>query len=465
MAENKKNRILSKVFGKGQSIVETIYDPRSEETLMAIHENGKTRVEEKYTDLRGDDYYPILPTTDFIRSGLVRLASTPSPYEGEFKLYKKIRDFIGEYVQADSEFISVSAIYVMMTWVYDRFRTLPYLRVIGTYGTGKSRFLEVMASMAYKGMLCGGSTTTSAMFRMVDNIQGTLVFDEADFRSSETWSDIVKVLNSGHSRGGTVSRTERIGKDGEFAPRTFSVFTPKILASRNRFTDEALESRCLTRHFYPLSSVQRPVHLPDDFEDKAREIRNQLLSFRMEMFNKIHEDPSTLEGITTPRLKQMALAMTTISKLVGDEVLKQILEYLKQYEQELQAWQEPDLEADIMLCIGIIRLIPEVEKEKKIHMEQISRHFNQHIAETKTIQNGYYSKDEITSKRVGTIVKNLHLRKSRDGKGYFIPLDSQQTKAIDLLIERYGLDKLIKQSNLEQVSEIKIEEKTDEILW
>ncbi len=453
MKKEDKNRILSKVFNQGQTILETIYNPQDEETYLAVHEDGGSTVREEYTDSRGDILHPTSPSTDFVKSGLVRLPSRLEAYEGPEKMYEKVKSFLNEFVQMDSEFVSVSAVYVLMTWVYDKFRTIPYLRVIGTYGTGKSRFLEVMASMSYKGMLCGGSTTTSAMFRMVDMIQGTLVFDEADFQSSETWSDIVKVLNSGHSRGGTVSRTERVGKDGEFAPRTFSVYTPKILGSRKRFSDEALESRCLTRHLYPLSAVQRPVHLPADFEKRATGIRNQLMSFRFDSYLKIQEEQDALQEISSPRLKQMALALATTAKMISPKVYQQILDYLRNYERDLQAWQEPNLEADILYCLGMLRNTPEAKDSKKIHMEEIGQYFNKNLAEGKTSYGGFSYKDEITSKKVGSVIKALHLRKGRDGKGYFIPLDTQQMKAIDSLLERHGIEKLINQSSPESITD------------
>ena len=40
-------------------------------------------------------------------------------------------------------------------------------------------------------------------------------------------------------------------KNGEFEPKAYNVFSPKILATRKAFADVALESRCITERVRP----------------------------------------------------------------------------------------------------------------------------------------------------------------------------------------------------------------------
>jgi len=122
-------------------------------------------------------------------------------------------------------------------------------------------------------MMAGGSTTSASVFRTNDQVRGTFVLDEADFRASEMWSDIVKILNGGQTQGSPVIRMEPKG-DG-FITKAFHVFGPKVLASREQFADKALESRCLTQIMLPQEKVLVPVHLPENFEAVRDALKKQ----------------------------------------------------------------------------------------------------------------------------------------------------------------------------------------------
>src|SRR5436190_2148860 len=122
----------------------------------------------------------------------------------------------------------------------------PYLRVRGDFGSGKTRFLLTVGSLCYKPIFASGASTVSPLFRILDAFKGTLVMDESDFRMSDERAEIVKILNNGNARGFPVLRSEVSGKKGEFNPRAYAVFGPKLVATRGFFQDRALESRCIT---------------------------------------------------------------------------------------------------------------------------------------------------------------------------------------------------------------------------
>ena len=177
-----------------------------------------------------------------IKNKFVVLPSDLEDYDSIGSLHSEIKDFIARYVSLPENFYNVCASFVLMTWVYEKFNVLPYLRVIGHFGTGKSRFLHTIGNLCYLPMLAGGSISTAAVFRTLDLIKGTLIFDEADFRESDMKAEITKILNSGNQKGGTVSRMKPDNNDS-FETEIFDVFGPKIIASREVFTDPALESR------------------------------------------------------------------------------------------------------------------------------------------------------------------------------------------------------------------------------
>src|SRR6185503_9020715 len=98
--------------------------------------------------------------------------------------------------------------FVLLSWLYDAHYEIPYLRVRGEPGSGKTRFLLTVGSLCYKPIFASGASTVSPLFRMLDMIRGTLILDEADFRFSDERAEVVKILNNGTTRGFPVLRAE-----------------------------------------------------------------------------------------------------------------------------------------------------------------------------------------------------------------------------------------------------------------
>jgi hypothetical protein len=114
-------------------------------------------------------------------------------------------------------FEKVATYYVLLSWLYDAFNELPYLRLRGDFGSGKTRALLTIGSLCYKPFFASGASTVSPIFHTPDAFRGTLIFDEADFRFSDERAEIVKILNNGDVRGLPVLR-EPLG--GELSSQT-----------------------------------------------------------------------------------------------------------------------------------------------------------------------------------------------------------------------------------------------------
>jgi len=63
----------------------------------------------------------------------------------------------------------------------------------------------------------------------------------------------IKILNNGYRPGFPVLRSDKV--NGRWRPRGYQVFGPKLIATRFRFQDEALESRCLTTEMPVLTPI------------------------------------------------------------------------------------------------------------------------------------------------------------------------------------------------------------------
>ena len=227
--------------------------------------------------------------------------------------------FIHRYVDFSASFENVATYYVLLTWLYDAFNELPYLRLRGDYGSGKTRALLTIGSLCYKGFFASGASTVSPIFHTLDAFRGTLIFDEADFRFSDEKAEIVKILNNGNVRGLPVLRT-MMNRQREFNPQAFQVFGPKIVATRGSYDDRALESRFLTEE---MGSRQLrsdiPINLPESFKEEARELRNKLLLYRFHRRYEVKLDESLADPKIEPRLNQILLPLLSV---VADDALR-----------------------------------------------------------------------------------------------------------------------------------------------
>lgn len=175
---------------------------------------------------------------------------------------------------------------MLATWVYDCFAAFPYLRFLGEYGTGKTRMLQVVAALCYRSLALSGNITGAALFCSIDLIRGTLAIDEADFKHSAEWSDIIKVLNNGYMTGFPIVRCD--SRSGTFTPQSFYVYGPKIISPRHRFDDPATELRCITFETQERKvDPSIPLQLPPAFYEQAQALRNKLLGWRFDDFQQI----------------------------------------------------------------------------------------------------------------------------------------------------------------------------------
>jgi hypothetical protein len=206
-----------------------------------LYSNGGEEVGEMYS-YESDDNTVCLPyqkSNSLIQNHIVEFPSGVIDYEDFDELFNTIRVFIHTYVDIPEDFEIVCAYYVLLSWVYDRFHEVPYLRVIGDYGTGKSRLIKTVGNLCYRPIKTTGATNPAGIFRILNDIQGTLLLDEADFRYSDTTETIVKILNAGYEKGSSVIRMDA-NKNGALQIKSFRVYGPKIIGTREPFTDKAL---------------------------------------------------------------------------------------------------------------------------------------------------------------------------------------------------------------------------------
>tara|TARA_B100000745_G_scaffold58094_2_gene34442 strand:- start:1341 stop:2732 length:1392 start_codon:yes stop_codon:yes gene_type:complete len=417
------------------SILECLYDENTETTSFALYDGEQLTYTDRYS-INNTLYKPLIAKSDLLKKGVILLPTKPIEYGSEEALVDEIQAFIHEYLDITPDFERIASYYVLFTWIYDRFHEVPYLRSIGDYGSGKTRFLRVIGSVCYKPIFTAGATTTSPIFRMLDQIHGTLVLDEADFRASDMTSDIIKILNSGYTKGFPVLRSE--GK-GVFEVKTYDVFSPKIVATRETFRDQALESRFLVEQMGGKKLRKDiPSSLGDEFYEEALLLRNKLLMWRLKNHSKPidlgrHTVPDTLH----PRLKQIVLPLLSI---IGSKEMRDALtDFISSYNKDLVADRGMTWEAYILEAIVALKHYGNDD----MTMGDIARQIRESID---------IEEDPLTPRKVGWYVRTRLQVKTRKQRGGYTLSYTLNKDKIEMLCERYGVE--IEPSDNDDVNDV-----------
>lgn len=332
------------------TLIEALYDPVKACTALAVQEPESQVSVVTQLDLpTGERLIPYSARNNLLATGCVLLPSDVGEMGDKGDLVQAVQTFIHRYVDLSPAYEEIAAHYVLLTWVYDAFGELPYLRFRGDFGTGKTRALLTVGSVCYKPFFASGASTVSPIFHVLDVFGGTLVLDEADFRFSDATAELTKILNNGNVAGLPVLRT-MTNRHRELNPRAFTVFGPKLIGMREHFADRALESRFLTEE-----TGQRPlrpdisIHLPSALKVDALLLRNRLLAWRFAARHTVGPDPARLVLGVAPRLNQTALALLSI---VDDEsVRERIARELVREEARTVGERASSLEATVLAAI------------------------------------------------------------------------------------------------------------------
>lgn len=306
--EKKEKPILKTTIFTPDALYEMVFDRKENKTSFSKMDRGgnlEALIEE--VEIEGRKYKPLPPSYNLVEKDVILFPSLATPYANEEEILKEIQTFIHKYLDISEVFEQIATYYVLFTWMFDKFNEVPYLRAIGDFGSGKSRFIQAIGILFYKPVFTGGATTPSPIFRIVNEVHSTLIIDEADFKFSDMTSEIVKILNTGYQRGMPVLRSE--GK-GTFEVKAYDVFCPKIVATRETFSDKALESRFLVEEMGAGKlRADIPRTLDENFYKEAENIRNKLLMWRLKnYFEPIERRHDLIEGIH-PRLNQIVIPL------------------------------------------------------------------------------------------------------------------------------------------------------------
>lgn len=461
-AAHKTEEIQANGFVEGH-LFEMVYDGK--------HENGpRSGLAVRYPDGRiavvaalETDSYRILPFSPFeslLRQNIVRLPSNVEPYESDMALQQRIQGFIHKYVDLPGQIEVLASYYVMMTWLFDAFYVVPYLRARGNSDSGKSRFTEVIGEMCMRSIFVTGSTTPSPVFRTMEKWHGmTLIMDEADLPHTDTSADWVQMFNTGYKKGFSILRTAM--RDGEAVVEGFNAFGPKVLNMRGKFVDDATESRCLTWDATVgrgiRSDIPRYITDREGYYAEALQIRNQLLMFRLRNWEQVEIDYNHAALRDMPgRLVEITVPLMSITK---EQSFKDaIMDFVKAM--NYQAIMERSTTLNAKVLEGILRayylpdakvleLTEGLQEKLRLQVAHITRQTNR-LIDSENAEAGEEGDDDkfrprkLSAGKVGRVINvELNLKTEKATVGNRPMCLIWDIDRMNALIIRYGLEELV----------------------
>ncbi len=247
------------------------YDPATKATTY------ETRLE----DSDGSVYVPF--ADDVTRDHLL-LAGGYAEYNTDRELLAEVESFLRSQVDISERDLKLVSTYVLLTYLVDRMKTIPYLRAVGDTGSGKTRLISAVGSLCR--MPCFTvSITAASLFRVIDKYAPTMVIDEANFeKGSDDATALMQISLSGYKNGNSVLRTEK-NRHGELTPKSYKTFGAKIYAGIKISDSPAFENCC---HKIVMQETKRSdieLIVSDEDELRAETLRNRLTLWRLRNFD------------------------------------------------------------------------------------------------------------------------------------------------------------------------------------
>jgi DNA primase len=362
-------------------LIEYLYDAEAHESTLAWRDPEGKVGSGKYVEINERRYLPY-PPNEALRSGAVLFPSRLGDRKSIRELVAYVELYLKSvYLLPSDKMARLVSYYVMLTWLYDAFETIIYLRALGSAGSGKSEFMRRVGLVCYRTMTANGAGSTSSLFRALERYRGTVFIDEADIQNSDTENDMVKFYNLGAMRNNPIWRTVEVtGPNGakDWESVSFQTFCPKLVAMRKEFRDDAVGSRSLTFKFQPRETVELvtagvSLSINSQMREKAEALRNLLVRWRLENWQPEIEVQSNFYDLTiSARLNQVAgplLALAADDPEQQEEIRHNLREY----------YAETILSKSMTITARVIEALWKIWRYPDLHQMMVKEDGGEHL--------------------------------------------------------------------------------------
>lgn len=205
------------------------------------------------------------------------------------KLYDDVLSFIRRRVDAPIENIMLMALDVFLTYFQEKVETLHYLYFVGDNESGKTRALQVMSMLAYRGFLATDVSAANLIEFLGDEsdglVRGSIFEDEAEDIVSDP--DKRRLYKHGYKKGGRIPRILLNKERGLRIQRFYNAYCFKAAAAEE--LPEGKHSRGLLERFIVMKMVrgcpEKDTLDEKDYEE-ADKLKLRLLKLRLKYFGE-----------------------------------------------------------------------------------------------------------------------------------------------------------------------------------
>jgi len=334
-------------------------------------------------------YSPNHPEPDnLVETGTVLVPDKATEYGQLDDLILALVSHINKYVEVDEDFLYLSTAYILFTYRYSDVSNLGYIRVIGEFECGKSRYLQAVGRLCYLPCIFSTAPTDASIFRVSERYPGTLVIDEGDKNFSDTNSLFVKILNSGYQKEASLIRCSGTS----FTPESFGCYGPKVLACRYPYDDPALESRLISYNMQPKTREDIPLLLGQEFLEEQKVLRQQLMMYRLKNLGTPLQPIPIIPEIGN-RKNQIYLSISLVVQ--SETLIAHVGSYLKKaYKDEVIQRSVQGPEAELLHIISTLVKQP----GDKIPLKSIAKQYNEE-----------HDLEKMNTRQIGKCLRGMNL--------------------------------------------------------
>lgn len=375
---------------------------------------------QKFND-KHESYIPPPSILADLKAGFIRLPSKPTTYGSAEKLVNELMDFIDEYYNIEVQDRELIALWVLFSWVFDRYRTCPLLHFEGDYGSGKSKLKDILHELSFFGRIFTGSGSSAAYLRMHQIVRGTIIIDECDFLLNSRSDEMTRQLRIGFEANNPVARC--LDEASNYRPEQLNLFSPKILTSIGPIADQALRSRCVHIDLPCRMDHDRCIELPDSIKEEGGTLRSKLTMFRLEVLYSKKSELSRIPAELDPRVRQVFTPLYDLATTKNQR--KNLVEVATDQSKAMgERRQNGDLPIITKMLCGAF------QKGESITIGKITEQVNKfpnRIGE------------QITRRKTGTHLTTLGICKTKIAEGITVRCDSENINSLNNACKKYNI--------------------------
>lgn len=333
------------------------------------------------------------------------------------ELYRDVRSFIKNHVDfKDTVLYDVVSAWVFHTWFKDLFDATTHILVLGLTKTGKTRALETLRVISYRGEL-GVSLTPASLFRSIDAKRITPFISEYQDLGEEERKEVDAVIKGGQKKGELIWRAKP-NPAGDYETITFDPFTPMAIGTQITPRED------IANRAFQISMSQSIRRLEKFVDyDKAKELLPQFLYLRYHYSLKKLKEARVLADAWLENRKIWGreyerylplLTMFYACKVNADDFDKAI-EYDTEHQREVAR-----MTYDAIFVTELIKLYEEEAGAASSELlgEQFIRIKTSYLREK--VMEALGREKKISSQKIGLDLKRLQIRTKRYRNGTYI---------------------------------------------